>query len=152
MNRVRMRKRSLTVLFILLLPGLFFACSNEADRGGQGTYKPLPEYTKEEPGRWAAISKDHAPTVELYFDGTRDVIRVKVALRDSSHGHFIEKIGIFEKKSKKDLYVIELPSDVAVYDVTIPYPEGYKDDQIKVFAKCNLHDLWTVDEIGRFRK
>jgi desulfoferrodoxin (superoxide reductase-like protein) len=64
-------------------------------------------------------------------------------MKDSSPAHYIEKIGIMDK-DKKDIAVKSIEQRSGFIEARFslhPVPDS-KD--IKVYAKCNLHDLWTT--------
>ena len=124
-----------------------FYCGNPGDND---IGPPKPEYTQEDPGRWVEIADDHLPDIRIeggYFDPK---IFISIKSHKWSKDHYIEKIGIFRIKDKKDLVIQEFTPGTFVYTAEFPY--DYDDREVKVFVKCNLHDLWTVDHLERFRQ
>lgn len=104
---------------------------------------PKKEYTKDSPAEWEGIADDHLPEVVFEEKKSKDNIKVKVTGRKFSERHYIEVIGIMDEKSAdidtKYLRRSENPN------VTLSLnPKEYDPEKIKVFVKCNLHDLWTT--------
>ena len=124
---------TLIVALLLALPACF---QEEPERGRT----PQAEYTAANPGEWSGLEKTHAPVIVR--SETR--IQISVPLTDINPGHYIEKIGIMDQHKRDVVPVISLPrakarSAAAEFEV----PPG--DGPFKVYAKCNLHDLWTAE-------
>lgn len=140
--------------FFLIIGSLIIlsSCTNledASDRKGEPR-KPLEEYTEDYSREWEPIAKDHLPTISFSEREGKQYISIYVPLSDPSPSHYIEKIGIFDIETKKDLEVAVFPRETTRYQIEFPY--DFDDNKVKVFVKCNLHDLWTVDRLGRFRK
>ena len=139
--------RAMLLGMIAGLALLTASCSFEDE--STGPRRPQDEYTADEPGEWAGIAQEHLPQISFIERDGKEFVRVRLAFHDPNPAHYIEKIGIFEKATKRDLEVISFDRDTGTYDVELPY--HYKDKDVKIFVKCNLHDLWTVDNIQKFR-
>ena len=140
------------IVFILILAAPFSSCTNlDDDSSGQkGPRKPLAEYTEDYAREWAPIAGEHIPEIQFVKKKGEEYIHIYVPLKDPSPAHYIEKIGIFDIDTKKDLAVAVFPRETTRFEIEFPY--HYDDRSVKVFVKCNLHDLWTVDHLERFRK
>jgi desulfoferrodoxin (superoxide reductase-like protein) len=111
----------------------------------QDHLKPLPEYTEEKPREWGNIAEEHIPQARLTTNRSREAIIINVPLKKASTEHYIEKIGILDEKGK-EIVSEALPR--------LPNPKTYAfffiqdlpsdKSKLKIFAKCNLHDRWTV--------
>jgi desulfoferrodoxin (superoxide reductase-like protein) len=110
---------------------------------------PLPEYTESYAREWETIAPEHIPQIKFIHRESGEFIQIYVPLKDASASHYIEKIGIADKETKADLDVAVIPRGSKKFQVELPYK--YNDNQVKVFVKCNMHDMWTVDDLGRFR-
>ncbi len=135
----------------MILAGLLFTagCSNLKDDPGEGRRTPLPEYTEHNAREWTAVSPEHLPVISFTVKQGTPYIRVQVPLKNPSESHYIEKIGIYNKISKEVLAEKAFSRTDRIFEADFPY--DYNDAEIKVFVKCNLHDLWTVEDPGRFR-
>lgn len=105
---------------------------------------PRDEYTAEEPGEWVAFSESHAPRVTL----VRDLVRVEVPLKKIDRSHYIEKIGIMDAYGRDVVPARPFPREASDRrtvraDFEIADLRGDHEDY-KIYAKCNLHDLWTA--------
>lgn len=101
------------------------------------------EYTREKPGKWEKQVADHIPRIEI-LKTEIDNILVYVILKDASDTHYIEKIGILDDKNNI-LHEKSFPRGRQnSYNTwfTMNLTE-YKDKELKIFAKCSQHDLWT---------
>jgi len=134
-------------LFLFILSLTVFSCGNPPS---DDTGAPKPEYTEEDPGRWESIAEDHLPEISILGGYFSPRIKISLESKNWNKSHYIEKIGIFRISDKKDLAIQEFSPGTFVYSAEFPYE--YEDDQVKVFVKCNLHDLWTVDDLKRFRE
>ena len=131
-----------------ILAGIIFvSCGNP---GEKDVGPPRPEYTEDDPGRWADIADDHLPDIKIQGGFFSPKISISLESKKWSRDHYIEKIGLFRIKDKRDLAVQEFPRGTFVYTAEFPYE--YNDDEVKVFVKCNLHDLWTVEHLDRFHE
>ncbi len=107
--------------------------------------KPLSEYTEEKSREWGNIAEEHIPMAKLTTNKGREAIVIQVPLKKASMEHYIEKIGILDEKGK-EIVSESLPR--------LPNPRTYAffftqdlpsdKSKLKIFAKCNLHDRWTV--------
>lgn len=103
---------------------------------------PKKEYTKENPAEWKRVARDHIPEIEFDKSKSKENVKVKVQGRNFSERHYIEVIGIMDERSRDiDIKYIERGSEpIAILTLNL---KEYNPEKIKVFAKCNLHDLWT---------
>lgn len=126
-------------LFLVLLS---FNCIQEnTDTTGVTPIVPQKEYTKGEPGEWESISADHIPKFEWDKTLSKNNLRIEVPGRKFNERHFIEAIGIMdERMADLDVKILQR-GDVPIAILTLD--KSHDPKKIKVFAKCNLHDLWT---------
>lgn len=103
---------------------------------------PKPEYTRDDPGEWSGMEEDHIPVVTFYKDREPDIV-VTVKLQNPTAIHYIEKIGIMDE-NRKDIVCKEFRSIDKVFEAQF-YSASIPDNKknLKVYAKCSLHDLWT---------
>lgn len=112
---------------------------------GNDPITPQKEYTAETPGEWESVAYAHVPSVHIGEnpDG-RKTLRVGVPNLKREEGHYIERIGVMDAGQRdieaRSLSRTEFPGAVLPVDPHILYSEG-----IKIYVKCNLHDLWTVE-------
>ena len=122
-----------------------FQCTNEEGNNQPPPEKiipitPKPEYTEKEAGEWEEIKDEHLPKVKIDFKAKKENIAIKVE-GGFNERHYIERIGIMDENKQdlagKSLEVNQKPEVVLSLN---PIPENPK---VKVYVKCNLHDLWT---------
>jgi desulfoferrodoxin (superoxide reductase-like protein) len=109
---------------------------------------PQKEYTKESSGIWKELAEDHLP--EILWDDSKSEknITVKVHGKTFTERHHIEVIGIFDE-NWIDIDTKSIKKDDAL-TVTLSLDRSkYNPDKVKVFVKCNLHDLWTAPLIRK---
>lgn len=136
---------------IIICPFLFMGCGNEElsermkyiekTKKTDQAIVPMKEYTRNVPGEWTGMEDEHIPII--IRDGNKIVIRVN--LKKPGPTHFIEKIGIMDK-DKKDLAGKVFSPHSKSFEAHFPrsvLPADLKG--VKVYAKCNIHDLWTVE-------
>ena len=106
---------------------------------------PLSEYTEDNPREWGNIADEHIPQAKMSSDKGKEAIVINVPLKNASMGHYIEKIGILDEKGKEivseTLPRLPNPKTYAFF-LTRDLPSDRS--KLKIFAKCNLHDRWTV--------
>ena len=82
---------------------------------------------------------------EIVFDEkkSKDNIKVKVLGKKFSERHYIEVIGIMDERGADidTKYLQRTDKPIAILSLS---KKDYDPDKVKVFAKCNLHDLWTA--------
>jgi desulfoferrodoxin (superoxide reductase-like protein) len=107
--------------------------------------KPLPEYTLDEPREWAAIAKQHSPVGRKSIDKGQPALLIEVPLEKPDIGHYIEKIGVMDLKGG-EIAVETLPKvqNPLTY-AYIPMGKLPWRGRVKLFAKCNKHDLWVSE-------
>ncbi len=133
---------SLLVIFYLIC----FSCSNEGDNSISGQKQkiipitPKSEYTEQESGEWKLLKEDHLPHIKIIPKSTKDNIEVQV-LGKFNDQHYIERIGIMNA-DKQDLTGINLQKTPNPNAILTLFPI-LENPGIKVYVKCNLHDLWT---------
>lgn len=103
---------------------------------------PQKEYTKDKPAEWEGIADDHLPEIEFDEKKSKDNIKVKVMGRKFSERHYIEVIGIMDDRLA-DIDVKYLKRGDKPIAILTLNKKDYDPEKIKVFVKCNLHDLWT---------
>lgn len=147
---LRLSKLLLTAWIIVIS---LYNCSGEGENAENGNrpqssepsraISPQKEYTKDKPAEWEAIADDHIPEIEFDEKKSKDNIKVKVLGKKFSERHYIEVIGIMDERGADiDIKYLQRESKPAV--ILSLNKKEYDPDKIKVFAKCNLHDLWTV--------
>lgn len=105
---------------------------------------PMDEYTKEAPAEWSEIADDHLPTIQYLSGELTDNVRISLSGTGFNDSHYIEKIGIMDK-NKRTLVVKELKRGNTKPSASLTLKEDpIERKDLKVFVKCNLHDLWTV--------
>ncbi|MEM7181549.1 MAG: desulfoferrodoxin family protein [Spirochaetota bacterium] len=105
---------------------------------------PMAEYTKETPAEWVDVVDEHIPQVKYVPGSSTGNVQVSVEKHPNSMNHYIEKIGIMDR-DKRTIVVKELKrgNQISTASLTLKLdPKERKD--LKVFVKCNMHDLWTV--------
>lgn len=144
-------------LLILLITILSLAyCGGEENKGktdveGMQTLgtkaieakKPRDEYTAKAAGEWKEIANDHIPHIEIVRGAAHNNVHVEITGHDYNGAHYIEKIGII-LEDKSEVSVVDVgPSIAPKVELTLsPMPKEL--EEVKVFAKCNLHDMWTA--------
>lgn len=135
------------IYFSLFLILFNFYCSNE-EGGNQPQpppekivpITPKAEYTEQEAREWEEIKDEHLPKIKIDFKSKKENIAIKVE-GGFNERHYIERIGIMDENKQdlagKSLEVNQKPEVVLSLD---PIPEN---PRVKVYVKCNLHDLWT---------
>ena len=130
---------------VLVFISLSFQCTNEESGNQTPPEKVVPvtpkaEYTDEEAGEWEEIKSNHLPKIKIDNKSKKDNIEIHVE-GIFSEQHYIERIGIMDENKQdlagKSLKKNEKPEVTLSLD---PIPENPK---VKVYVKCNLHDLWT---------
>jgi desulfoferrodoxin (superoxide reductase-like protein) len=116
------------------------SASNPASRAGR---IPQKEYTLENPGEWKSIALDHIPEIQIDKARSQNNVRVKISGNQFSERHYIEVIGVMDERSHDlDLKYLKRGDQLAVVlSVNLKEQDASK---LKVFAKCNVHDLWTI--------
>lgn len=147
-----------SIIFLFLLP---FACENgeltetgmqilEKKEKEKLPVEPMAEYTRENAREWKGMEDEHIPTVQVTDEGGHTYIRAFLTMKSRNASHYIEKMGILDV-SGKTLYVRTFGRDPVKYDFKFQVPRDLDLDTTKVFVKCNIHDMWTVSELNRFR-
>jgi len=150
----KIMNKNTKILFILItILFVFTSCknaNNENNKKFVDVYKtkkkikPLKEYTRNYSREWSHLSDEHIPQVSKIIDKGDTFLMIKVPLKKPSFEHYIEKIGIIDEKGKeiisKTLKRQKKPKTYVVFDIN-DIPQNKK---LKVFAKCNLHDMWTA--------
>ena len=111
---------------------------------------PQPEYTEKSPGEWEEIKEMHIPRVHRAIKSNMEKITVHVPLENTSEIHYIEVIGIMDEK-RRTLVSKKFNPDQKVFTVDFPIDPSWNLKNITVYAKCSLHDTWTVDKINTNR-
>lgn len=148
-------KKSISVHIMLnaiLFPTFFFlshSCGSE-DSSTENTTTPLPEYTKENAREWESIKDEHIPKVTIARDGLNRNLKIRVPLSKPSPSHYIEVIGVMDE-NKTTLKSVKFDRNQKVFTVDIPIENNWDLSNIKVYAKCNLHDTWTVDNLHELK-
>ncbi|HQF10595.1 MAG TPA: hypothetical protein PKX62_21025 [Spirochaetota bacterium] len=106
---------------------------------------PQHEYTEEKPREWGNIAEEHIPQAKLTTNKGKEAIVISVPLKKASMAHYIEKIGIIDEKGREIVSetIPRLPNPKThAFFFTSDLPSDRS--KLKIFAKCNLHDRWTV--------
>ncbi|MBK7056933.1 MAG: hypothetical protein IPO06_02420 [Leptospiraceae bacterium] len=109
---------------------------------------PQKEYTKDNPAEWESVVNDHLPEIIFNKSKSKENITVKVLGKKFSERHYIEVIGIMDEQSA-DLDVKYIDRGSQPTAILSLNPRDHDPEKIKVFAKCNLHDLWTVPLVAK---
>ncbi|MCB1178164.1 MAG: hypothetical protein KDK36_11335 [Leptospiraceae bacterium] len=137
----------LSFLFLLFF---FYNCVAD-EEGGTGKTKeilqsnpstPQKEYTREVPGEWKEIADDHLPKIEIDQNKSKKNVKIFVPGKTFSERHYIEAIGLMDERSRDIELQYFKRGDTPVANLTLD-KKKYEINKIKVFVKCNLHDLWT---------
>ncbi|MBK9497986.1 MAG: hypothetical protein KBF99_02305 [Leptospiraceae bacterium] len=149
----------LSLMFWVILVNSFYCTGESEDRAdnenrqlnldpASRSISPQKEYTKDKPAEWAQIANDHLPEIVFEKSKSKDNVKVKVLGRKFSERHYIEIIGLMdEHKADIDIKHFERGNNpIAI--LTLNQKE-HNPETVKVFAKCNLHDLWTVPLISK---
>lgn len=136
--------KTIIFLFAMGLSPWLTSCK-DSNQQGEGPLIPQKEYSIGNAREWTEIEKEHAPTAKRsVFEGKPAVV-VEVPLKNVDQGHYIEKIGIMDLKGN-ELAVTTIkrernPLTYAYFDLKVLPWSG----RVKVFAKCNNHDLWVTE-------
>lgn len=103
--------------------------------------QPRPEYTRDDPDMWSGLEEEHLPVVTFYNNREPDVY-VRVNFKDPGPKHYIERIGIMDE-NRNDIVFHDFNMNTRVFEARFFSASLPKDKKLKVYAKCNLHDLWT---------
>lgn len=103
--------------------------------------QPKPEYTREDPDMWSGLETEHLPVVSYYRDREPDMY-VVVNLKNPGPKHYIERIGIMDE-NWKDIVYQDFTMNNRVFEARFFTASLPSNKKLKVYAKCNLHDLWT---------
>jgi desulfoferrodoxin (superoxide reductase-like protein) len=120
----------------------------ETSDSSEKSISPQKEYTKANPAEWKSEVNDHLPEIIFNKSKSKENITVKVLGKKFSERHYIEVIGIMDEHSADiDLKYIDRGSlPTAILSLNL---RDYNPENVKVFAKCNLHDLWTVPLVAK---
>ena len=137
-------RRSGFAAFILISAVLLITCGkSKKDEEEQKRKVPQAEYTKEEPGEWREIKPEHVPNIEIIKNASEDNIIVTVALKNIGGTHYIERIGVMDG-DKRDVAGVSFTRNAQGYRAVMTVYPIPKEIPLTVYAKCNLHDLWTA--------
>ncbi len=101
---------------------------------------PEAEYTENKAGEWEDIKDEHVPFIKIISRSKKDNIEIKVN-GEFTLDHYIERIGIMDE-TKQDLAGLSLKKNQRPTATLTLYPIP-ENPKVKVYVKCNLHDLWT---------
>lgn len=137
-------KQLITIAGVALL-SMVAACKKADELPKDGPITPMKEYTIDNAREWTDIAKEHAPTARKSVNKGTPAVIVEIPLAKADEGHYIEKIGIMDMQDK-ELAVETMPRqrnplNYAYFDLKIIPWSG----KVKVFAKCNKHDLWVKE-------
>ena len=149
MKKVNLKSKTIILLASLSL--VLLSCAGDNDNSEKNdvdsnsdsnsrAISPQKEYTKDKPAEWEGIANEHLPEVKFDKSKTKDNIKVEVLGRKFTERHYIEVIGIMDVKYLKRG---DKPTVILSLNTKENDPE-----KIKVFVKCNLHDLWTTPLIA----
>ena len=134
----------------IVLPLLgVMACKKTDELPKEGPIKPMQEYTLDNAREWSGIAKDHAPTARKSVSNGVPSVLIEVPMPHKNEGHYIEKIGVMDMQGH-ELAVQTLrreknPTTYAYIDQKVLPWSG----KVKIFAKCNKHDLWVNEMNAR---
>ncbi|MCP5502084.1 MAG: hypothetical protein H7A25_19450 [Leptospiraceae bacterium] len=153
-------KKLYLILLIILSLTLFCGQQDNKDKGDKGKdpsllevskqnptptgpRTPMSEYTEEAPGEWEKFKETHVPQIEYFSERSQNNIKVVLKAEGYDNSHYIERIGIMDRDKRdfdsKALKRGQVPqAELTLKDI----PEDLST--VKVYVKCNLHDLWTV--------
>lgn len=128
---------------------VFSSCTNEVEQSSKEPTRPKEkvspktpksEYTEIDAGEWEGIKDSHLPQIKIISKSKKENIEIKIN-GEFTEEHYIERIGIMDE-NKQDLAGIDLQKkQIPSVKLTLdPIPENPK---IKIYVKCNLHDMWT---------
>lgn len=150
-NKLKLIK--LFLVFGIILISSFFCAAETEDKTDDAirpknsdpesrAISPQLEYTEDKPAEWEAIANDHLPEIVFEKSKSKDNVKVKVLGKKFNERHYIEVIGLMdERKADIDIKYVERGSNpIAILSLDL---KDHDPEKIKVFAKCNLHDLWT---------
>lgn len=104
---------------------------------------PRLEYSLDKPGEWVGLEAEHIPRVTINRQ-SKPYILVWVPLKNASTEHYIEKIGIMDK-DRNDIALKVFSRHEKYFEAKFLLSEIKVDKDMKLFAKCNLHDLWVTN-------
>lgn len=109
---------------------------------------PKKEYTKENPAEWEEVANDHLPEIEYDEKKSKDNVKIKVLGKKFSERHYIEVIGMMDERGADidTKYLQRADKPIAILSLS---KKDHDPGKIKVFAKCNLHDLWTAPLVAK---
>ena len=144
---VRSRAKFAKIVLISLAMGLspcLMSCK-DSNQTGDGPLIPQKEYSIGNAREWTEIEKEHAPTARRSVFEGKPAVLIEVVLKKPDQGHYIEKFGIMDMQGK-ELAVTTIkrernPLTYAYFDIKLLPWSG----KVKVFAKCNNHDLWVTE-------
>ncbi len=101
---------------------------------------PKSEYTEIDSGEWEDIKNNHLPQIKISPKSKKENVEISVT-GEFNEDHYIERIGVMDE-NKQDIAGIDLErKQIPHIKLTLdPFPEN---PRVKVYVKCNLHDLWT---------
>ncbi|MBE7436963.1 MAG: hypothetical protein HS115_00810 [Spirochaetales bacterium] len=131
-------KIQVTAFFLLL------ACS-DSDDWKKGKIVPQKEYTKDSPREWADIAPEHVPLARKSMDKGKDAILIELPDFQPDYEHYIEKFGMMDLQGKElGIVAVERSGRPRNFGY-IPLDTSTMRGKVKVFAKCNNHDLWVSE-------
>jgi desulfoferrodoxin (superoxide reductase-like protein) len=135
-----MTMKNLYIIFAMLTAVGFMAagCSEDAGKAKKYLNVPKDEYTKEAPDQWAGLEDEHVPDVTVHGGE----ITVRVNIKKPGRDHYIERIGIMD--GVKIVASKEFSAYEKIFEAkfsTSVLPDNKTN--LKVFARCSLHDRWT---------
>ena len=144
---VRTRAKFAKIVLISLAMGLspWLTSCKDSNQTGDGPLVPQKEYSIGNAREWTEIEKEHAPVAKRSVNEGKPAVLIEVPLKKPDQGHYIEKIGIMDMQGK-ELAVTTIkrernPLTYAYFDIKLLPWSG----KVKVFAKCNNHDLWVTE-------
>ena len=156
MKKVNLKSK--TIILLASLSVVLLSCAGDNDNSEKNdvdsnsdsnsrAISPQKEYTKDKPAEWEGIANEHLPEVKFDKSKTKDNIKVEVLGRKFTERHYIEVIGIMDER-QADLDVKYLKrGDKPTVILSLNTKEN-DPEKIKVFVKCNVHDLWTTPLIA----
>ena len=82
------------------------------------------------------------PQVELKGKLDPNNIHVTLSGTEFNSSHYIEKVGLVDKEKKE---LVSKSLEKGLHEASLTYKYDFDDlKDMKVYVKCNLHDVWTL--------
>lgn len=149
----RMTKTDITVNMLkisalTMTMGLLVFCGKPQEAEvPEGRIIPMKEYSVNNAREWGEIADEHEPMLRKSVDNGKPALLIELPKLKTDYSHYIEVMGILDSEGNQ-------LASTGIERTNRPLNYGYVDagvlpwsGTIKIFAKCNLHDVW-VNEIN----